>query len=157
MAELFPSDAALEALGNAGGDTQLFGDSGLPMLLIGESPWYVNELKLRNWLDRLLRYTLGALRVYKDGALTFAVTAGAFMDGDTARAYAGATAQALVNNATNYIYLTAGAVLTVNQTGFPVPSVTPHIPLATIVTAAGAYDFANITDYRARAVYTVLR
>lgn len=46
--------------------------------------------------------------------------------------------------------------LTVNTTGFPTPSATPHIPLATILTAAGEYDFADIIDHRARAMYSVL-
>jgi len=53
------------------------------------------------------------------------------------------------------VYITAAGTLTVNTTGFPTPSATPHIPLATIVTAAGAYDHSDITDYRGRALFTV--
>ena len=60
----------------------------------------------------------------------------------------------MTNNATNYIYLTAAGVLTKNTTGFPTPSTTPFIPLATILTASGTYDGrdssegGDITDYR---------
>ena len=104
----------------------------------------------------------GDLRVFKDGALTFGVRPGRYADGDTLVDYAGAAAQALTNNATNYIYLTAAGELTVNTTGFPVPSTTPHIPLATIVTAGGDYDGRDVADggdidhtYRARAIYQV--
>jgi len=95
------------------------------------------------------------LRVFKDGALTFGVRAGKFLDGDTARNYAGAAAQALTNNETNYVYFTAAGTLTVNITGFPTPSETPHIPLATILTASGAFDRGDITDYRGRAIFQV--
>ena len=97
-----------------------------------------------------------ALRVYKDGDLTFGVRAGTFANGDTMVDYAGATAQALTNNATNTVYLTAAGALTVNTTGFPDPSATPHVPLATIVTAAGTYDVDDITDFRSRAMFQVL-
>ncbi len=95
------------------------------------------------------------LRVFKDGALTYGVRAGKFLDGDTARNYAGADAQALTDDDTNYIYLIADGTLTINTTGFPVPSATPHIPLATILTASGAYDIDDITDYRGRAIFQV--
>ena len=95
------------------------------------------------------------LRVFKDGDLTFGVRAGKFLDGDTARNYAGASEQALTDDDTNYIYLTAAGTLTVNITGFPTPSETPHIPLATILTASGAFDRGDITDYRGRAIFQV--
>jgi len=84
------------------------------------------------------------------------VRAGEYFTGDAAVDYAGATAQALTNNATNYIHLTAGGTLTVNTTGFPVPSLTPHIPLATIVTSAGQYTHSDITDHRSGALFHVL-
>jgi len=95
------------------------------------------------------------LRVYKDGALTFGVRAGKYLNGDTPVNYAGADEQALTDDDTNYIYLTAAGTLTVNITGFPTPSATPHVPLATILTASGAYALSDITDYRGRAIFQV--
>jgi len=120
---------------------------------IGESPYYTTMFRS---LARLLTLTRGpgnALRVYKDGDLTFGVRAGRFMDGATARDYAGAAAQALTNNATNYIYLTAAGTLSVNTSGFPPAGTTPHVPLAAIVTSGGTYDHDDTTDYRGRAVF----
>ena len=100
---------------------------------IGESTYYTTMYRLLHRLLTLAKPAGNSLRVYKDGALTFGVRPGRYMDGNTARDYTGATAQALTNDQTNYIYLTADGTLTVNTTGFPNPSTTPHIPLATIV------------------------
>ena len=155
MAELYPSDAELNALsGTTDGEQEVL------YVATGESPYYTSFYKM---LQRLLKVSrrAGDLRVCKDGSLTFKVRAGKYLNGDTAVNYAGATAQALTNNQTNYIYLTAAGVLTVNTTGFPVPSATPHIPLAVIVTAAGEYDGrdasegGDITDYRGRSFLQV--
>ncbi len=148
MAELYPSDAELNALSGSS-------DSEQEVLYVttGESPYYTSFYKM---LQRLLKVSrrAGDLRVFKDADLTFGVRAGKYYNGDSLISYTQVTAQALTNNATNYIYLTAAGALTVNTTGFPVPSTTPHIPLATITTAAGVYDGRDvseggaITDYR---------
>ncbi len=145
MAELYPSDSELSAL------SATVDAGGLPHMTIAQSPFYIHRLKLENWLARALASNSNALRVYKDGDLTFGVRAGKFLDGDTVRNYAGASEQALTNNQTNYIYVIADGTLTVNTTGFPTPSTTPHIPLATILTATGEYDHDDVTDYRGRA------
>ncbi len=155
MAELYPSDAELNALS---GTT----DSEQEVLYVttGESPYYTSFYKM---LQRLLKVArrAGDLRVFKDGDLTFGVRPGRYYNGDSWVNYSQVLAQTLTNNATNRSYLTAAGVLTVNTTGFPVPSVTPHIPLATIVTSAGAYDGrdasegGNITDYRGGSFLTV--
>ena len=155
MAELYQSDAELNALSGTGD-----GEQEVLYVTTGESPYYTSFYKM---LQRLLKATrrAGDLRVFKDGDLTFGVRAGKFFNGDTAVNYSQVTAQALTNNATNYIYLTAAGALTVNTTGFPTPSVTPHIPLATILTAAGVYDGrdlsegGDVTDYRGRGFLTV--
>ncbi len=151
MAELYPENSELNA------KTGSKGDSGIPHMTIGQSPFYTNKIKRSDWLDRVLYATANALRVCKDGNLTFKVQPGRYFNGDTAVDYAGADAQALTDNQTNYIYLTAAGTLTVSTTGFPVPSVTPHIPLATIVTSGGLYsiDDGDITDYRGRGFLTV--
>ncbi len=145
MTEVYPSDDSLNALSGTSDAQQ-----GVFFPTIGESPYYTSFYKM---LHRLLAATVraGDLRAYKDGTLTFGVRAGKFIDGDTVRNYAGASEQALTNNQTNYIYVIADGTLTVNTTGFPTPSATPHIPLATILTAAGEYDHDDITDYRGRA------
>jgi hypothetical protein len=105
-------------------------------------------------LDRLAEAVANAaaLELFKDdgGALTFGLRPGLARNGDTLYTHAGCTA-ALTDDATNYIYLTAanlaaGNTVTVNTTGFPLQSVTPHIPLGTIVAASGAYTHDNISQ-----------
>jgi hypothetical protein len=150
MTELYPSDEVLNALsGTADGEQEV------PFPAIGESPYYTSFYKM---LARLLDVARrgGDLRAYKDGDLTFGVRAGLFNDGDTVRSYAGAAGQVLTNDATNSIYLLADGTLTVATDGFPVPSVTPHIPLAVITVADGTYDFADLVDHRGRALFSVL-
>ena len=157
MTEQYPSDAELNGLSGTTDNEQevLF-------ITTGEAPYYTSFYKT---LYRLLKVArrAGDLRVFKDGDLTFGVRAGRYFNGDTAVNYSQVTGQALTNNATNYIYLTASGTLTVNTTGFPTPSVTPHIPLATILTAAGDYDGrdlsegGDITDYRGRTIFGVCR
>lgn len=143
MTEIYPDDSDLNAL-----DATTDAATGLPYLTIAESPFYTHRFKLFNWLARVLAFTSNALRVYKDGDLTFGVRAGKYKNGDTSVSYTAVTAQSLTNNQTNYIYLTAAGVLTVNTTGFPEALSTEHVPLATIVTSAGEYDCDDIVDYR---------
>ena len=130
MTEQYPSDAELNGLSGTTDNEQevLF-------ITTGEAPYYTSFYKT---LYRLLKVARrgGDCRVFKDGDLTFGVRAGRYFNGDTAVNYAEVLAQALTNTQTNYVFLTAAGVLTVNTTGFPVPSVTPHIPLATILTAS---------------------
>ena len=101
--------------------------------------------------------------MFKDGTNTFGVRAGKVMVGDTGVEFDQASGQSLTNDATNYIYLTAGGTLTVNTTGFPDPSATPHLPLATIAVGSVSeaqiddeYDFVDITDYRGMSMFGVL-
>ncbi len=132
------------------------GDTDLKYPTIGESTYYTTMYRLIHRLLTLSKPAGNSLRVYKDGELTFGVRPGRYMDGDTARDYAGASGQALTNDQTNYIYLTANGTLTVNTTGFPNPSATPHIPLAAVTTSEGSYSHDDITDYRPRALLGVL-
>ncbi len=150
MTEQYPSDAELNGLSGTTDNEQevLF-------ITTGEAPYYTSFYKTLYRLLKVARRS-GDCRVFKDDDLTFGVRAGRYYNGDTAVNYAEVLAQALTNNQTNYIYLTAAGVLTVNTTGFPTPSVTAHIPLATILTDAGTYDGrdlsegGDITDYRGR-------
>ena len=150
--ERYPSDSELNAM-----SATVDPEQEVLFIPAGESPYYTSFYKM---LYRLLDVArrAGDLRVFKDGeALTCGARAGRFMDGDTPRSYAGATGVALANNATNYLYLTAAGVLTVNTTGFPAPSATPHIPLAAITTAGGTYAHGDVVDHRGTALFTVLR
>jgi hypothetical protein len=131
-------------------------DTDLSYPAIGESTYYTTVYRLVHRLLTMAKAAGNSLRVYKDGDLSFGVRAGRFMDGDTVRDYPGAAAQSLTNNQTNYIYLTAEATLTVNTSGFPDPSATPHIPLATIVTSSGNYNYTNIADCRPQALFGIL-
>ncbi len=125
---------------------------------VGESTYYHEGFRQRHRMLTILKLP-NRLRVYKDGALTFGVRGGAIADGDTMHTFAGASDQALANGQTNYIYLriAAGApTLTVNTTGFPSPSATPHVPLATIAPASGGYVADDIVDCRGRSVFRLL-
>jgi len=146
MPELYPSDAMLLALNGTLTPLQE-----LLHHTMNQSPHYLWLFKLVHQIERAFAQA-GALRVYRDGVLTFGVRAGTFANGATTISYVGATAQALTDDATNSIYLTAAGVLTVATDGFPAAATTPHVPLATIVTADGTYADADITDLRGAAL-----
>ncbi|MGA2265404.1 MAG: hypothetical protein ABSH10_03125 [Phycisphaerae bacterium] len=158
MAEIFPSDTELNGLSGTADAEQA-----VPYIPVGLLPYHTEFYKM---LYRLLDVSrrAGDLRVYKDdsGELKFGVRPGKFLHGDAAVDYAGASGQDLTDNAVNAIYLAATGVLTVGTSGFPAPSATPHIPLATIATGtasaagiSGKYAHQDITDYRGRALYKV--
>ena len=152
MAETFPTDAALLAK-MASTDTA----SGVVYPTSYDDPHLVAWAKA-HW--QFIGRSVSAMQVYKDGALTFGVRAGKFHDGDTERTFAAVAAQALTDDDTNYIFLTAAGTLTVNVTGFPATGTTPHIPLATIVCADGDYDAdpaaGELTDYRFSALFNII-
>jgi hypothetical protein len=150
MTELYPSDNQLNLLSGAADPQQE-----VLYIPIGQSPYHTSFYKM---LYRLLDVCRrgGDLRVYKDGDLTFGVRAGAFMNGPAPVSFAGSAGVALANNAVNWIYLTAAGALTANQTGLPDPATTPHVPLASITTAAGAYAHADVADLRGRAMYRAI-
>jgi len=128
---------------------------------IGESTYYTTMYRLIHRLLAMAGTPGNELRAYKDGEMTFGVRPGRLALGTTMVAYAGCTGEGLTNNATNYVYLTvadllAGDSVTVSTAGFPTDG-TLHVPLATIVTSAGAFDHADITDHRGRAVLAPIR
>ena len=150
MTELYPTDAELTDLSG-----QADAEHDVLYPAIGESPYYVSFYRmLYRLLDTARR--AGDLRVFKDGELTCGIRPGRFMDGDLPRSFAGAADVALTDNAANAVYLTAEGSVTVSPAGFPDPSTTPHLPLATITTAGGAYDFSDIEDHRGRSIMTLL-
>lgn len=126
---------------------------------IAESTYYTEGFRQRHRVLAILKTLGNRFRVYKDGTATFGVRAGKLDDGDTTYTYAATTGQSLTNDQTNYIYLSiaSGALaLTVNTTGFPDPSTTPHLPLASIAMGSGTYDHSDITDCRQCAVFSLI-
>ena len=147
-----------EALGSTAADALSGTTSSLIQMIlctIADSTYYTEWYELMAILDRAVNIA-NQLRVVKDGTLTYGVFAGKYMHGTTEVNYAGSTGNALTDDKTNYIYLTAAGTLTINTTGFPAETTTPHIPLATILTASGAYAHTAITDMRGRAIFSVL-
>lgn len=82
------------------------------------------------------------LRVKRGTGLTVGVQAGNYNVSGTVGYFAGATNQAVANNATNYVQLDSSGALVVNTTGF----LTSNIPLATVVTSGGVVTAVN--DFR---------
>ncbi len=157
MAEQYPTNVTLNALS---GSTD--GQQEVAYPTLAESPYYTSFYKM---LYRLLDVArrAGDLRVFKDSANTFGVRGGKLVVGDTTIDYAEVAGQSLTNDAMNYIYLTAVGTLTVNTTGLPDPSTTPHLPLATIAVGSASaaqiddeYDFVDLVDYRGRAMFAAL-
>ena len=148
MTELYPSDDQLAALSGSVDARQE-----VQFIPVGQTPYHLSFYKM---LYRLLDVACraGDLRVYKDGEMTFGVRAGKYFDGTQTRDFAGASAQALTNNAVNSIYLLPGGVLGVSTAGLPNPAALMHIPLAQITTSAGQYALADIVDYRGAALYS---
>jgi hypothetical protein len=148
MSEIQLTDAEANALhGTTDGETDF------KYHCPGDASYFTEGQRQRHRLLTLAKAISNSLRVYRDGALSFGVRPGFAGDGGATYAYEGSAGNALTDDATNYIYLTAsdlaaGNTVTVNTTGFPLQSQTPHIPLAEIVTAAGGYGCDGITDLR---------
>jgi len=117
----------------------------------GEANYYTEGQRQRQRLLTLAGALGNRFRVYKDGALTYGIRPGKAEYGDTTLSYAGSAGNALTDDATNYVWLynSAGTLtIGVSTSDFPNPSATPHLPLATIVTAGGGYAYTAITDLR---------
>ncbi len=148
MTELQLTDAEANALhGTIDSDTDFKYHSP------GDASYFTEGQRQRHRLLTLAKAISNSLRIYRDGALSFGVRPGIAGDGDAIYAHGGSADNALTDDATNCIYLTAsdlaaGDTVTVNTAGFPLQSQTPHIPLAEIATAAGGYGFDDITDLR---------
>ena len=145
MAEVYPSDATLNALTT---DT----DTGVQFITTGEAPYY---LSYRKELYRLLLATKLAnqLRVFDEGSLDVGVKAGKFWDGTTLRTYAGSASNTLADDkAAIYIYInSAGTLVTNEYTAYP-DTHTNHIRLATVTTSGG--DITAIVDDRGHHLFS---
>ena len=89
---------------------------------------------------------LTAFLVTKNGSnptLTVNIGAGEFISGSTPTAFAGASAQAVTDNATNYVQLSLAGAVVINTSSF----VDGDIPLATVTTSGGT--ITAVSDKRA--------
>lgn len=149
-----PTETALGTSAAAALSGTTDSDTGAAFCTIGEAEYYTSDFRKEAINNRILG-GVNKLRVVKDGDATFGVWSGEFADGATVQSYAGSSGNSLTASATNYIYLTAAGALTVNTTGFPAD--TAHVPLATILAdGSGEFDFSDITDYRGRAMLSVV-
>jgi hypothetical protein len=132
---------------------------------IGESTYYTTWFKLMHRLAKALE-PLNEFRICQDGDLTFEVRGGKLSWDDNVYSYAGATAQALTDDDTTYIWVQVDsgvATLYTSLTSFPDPGTTPHLPLATVAVGSestgavsGTYDDRDIVDYRGRALWELV-
>jgi hypothetical protein len=127
------------------------GETGFKYHAPGDANYYTEGQRQRQRLLTLAGAMGNRFRVYKDGVLTYGIRPGKLEYGDTTLSYAGSSGNALTDDATNYVWLyhSGGALAIGTSTSdFPNPSTTPHLPLATIVTASGGYAYTQITDFR---------
>src|SRR6056297_2465528 len=140
MAEVYPSDSALNALLSEA-------ETGVEYIPTGTTPYY---LHFRRLLYRLLLATKRAndLRVFDEGNLSIGVKAGKFFNGSHYVSYAGSSGNALADNqASVYVYLdSSGNLITDEYSAFPDPASIVHVRLAVVTTSGG--DITSITDCR---------
>jgi len=145
-----PTETTLSSSAAASLSGTTDGGTGAAFCTIGQAEYYTSDYQKEAINNRILA-AANKLRAVKDGAATFGVWSGEFSDGASIVSYAGSSGNSLTSSSTNYIYLSESGVLAVNTTGFPTGAV--HVPLATIAAdASGEFDFADITDCRARAL-----
>jgi len=134
------------------------GDTGFTYHSPGDAEYFTEGQRQRQRLLTLAKALGNKFRVYKDGTNTYGVRPGKVENGDSTLSYAGSTGNALTDNQTNYIwlYIESGALtLDTSTSGFPDPSDTPHIPLATIAVASGSYAYTDIIDCRQLACFSL--
>jgi len=144
-----PDTQVLALLGSTDPKTQLdyiesdTGPDSTPPLSVRETR---REQRLN---DNLAPLMFG--RVFDEGSLKIGVVGGDYILGGSVKTFAGVTAQAITDNATNYVYIDQLNALVVNTTGFP-SDLTTFVPLAEVVVASGA---VTISDKRSRALFTI--
>lgn len=117
---------------------------------IGAGTYYTAAYQKEAIWNRAMALS-NALRVVKDGTLTFGVMAGYYDAGFGAAHYAGSSANALSDNAVNSIYIDASGNLQVT-TG-SAPSHDRRVPLATVTVTGGTYSTSDISDSRSACVF----
>ena len=114
--------------------------------------WTDHEISEYFALEKILSALNKLPRLYHDSAdtgLQVSVKASRYFDADgTERTPVVSNAQAITLSQTNYLYLTNTGTLTINTTGFPDPTTTPHIRIATIAAGATSWNpTTNVVDY----------
>jgi len=147
--QTYPSDAAIEEL-----DGTTDAATGLAYIAKGVGPNSAPSYEVQ-YNRRLGRQNaiLAAVRqgmVVDEGSLRIGVYPISYTLGGTRKTFAGATNQAVPDNATRKVYLDSANALQVQAT-FP-GTLNSFLPLATVVTANGSM---TITDERASVMFTV--
>lgn len=148
--ESYPSDAAVEAL-----DGTVDAASGLPYIAKGVGPNTTPTYEVQ-YNRRLQRQNamLGAInqgRVVDEGGLNIGVFPVVYYYQQVRKSFAGATGQALTDNATRYVWLNSSNQLTTGA-AFPADTKT-FLPLARVTTANG--DIVTIEDERGAVLFHV--
>ncbi len=148
--EVYPADATVDALS---GTTHQ--QSGVKYVSKDLGKSSAPSLAIQHYRERLFlldRLSLAcAARVVETGALAVGVFPVTYRQGGADKQFDGATAQAVVDNDTNYVYLNSSAALVINITGFPADATT-YFPLAEVVAANGVL---TITDKRSLVLFAV--
>lgn len=147
--EIFPSDATVEAVD---GTTDTL--TGLPYVAKGvnptSNPSYEVQFNRRLQRQNLILASWRQGMVADEGSLKIGVYPVDYTLGGTRKTFAGATNQAVPDDATRRVYLDASNVLQI-QANWPA-DIGTFLPLAEVVTAAGV---TNITDQRPLSAFFV--
>ena len=110
MAEIYPSDAELNALLSDS-------ETGVEYIPTGTAPYYVH---FRRLLYRLLLATKRAndFRLYPEGGLNFGVKAGKFWLGNLRCDYPGSSGNVARDNRTDFIYITSDLTVQIDGMGW---------------------------------------
>ncbi|MFH0981576.1 MAG: hypothetical protein V2A79_08565 [Planctomycetota bacterium] len=148
--EVYPADAAVEGL-----DGTVDGPTGLTYIAKGvgpnSTPTYEVQYNRRLQRQNALLAVINQGRVVDEGGLTFGVFSVVYYYEDVRKYFAGATGQAVADDATVYAWIGGNNTL---QTGgaFPADKKT-FLPLAKMITANG--DIVAIEDERGAVLFHV--
>ena len=114
---------------------------------IGQAQYYTDAYRKEKIWNRAMGLSNG-LRVVQDGTLTVGVMPGPYRIGNAYLDYAGSTGNALIDDATNTVYIGNDGVLHITIAALPAENI---LPLADVVTASGA--ITSIKDWRGLGVF----
>lgn len=114
---------------------------GIPKLPASRTFNNARQIIDKEYADAISSAGITSMLVTDNGGITVNINTGYYLLNGVVKTYAGAAAQALTNNATNYIQI-VDSTLVINTSGF----VNNAIPLAIAVTVAG--DITSLTDTR---------
>lgn len=126
-------------LSQVNGDVNLDGVPKLPSTRTINNSRHITD---KEYVDNILASGISALAVTDNGGITININSGYYSLNGTITYYAGAAAEALTDDATNYVELVDGS-LSINTTAFSDDA----MPLAKVITVSG--DITSLTDARA--------